>query len=396
MIVRTPSFRKSRVLRKVINAPSFVFMSNEQANLIKNSNYYKQHTRVLNERIRAALTELPEFCESYFRAISSRTSALTRLNYAYDLKLFFEYLSDAKFNSKDVRSISLDDVQTITTIDIEKFLDYVTVYERSFDYQSKSIVIKSENGERGKARKLSSVRSLFKYFFKKEKLTSNVASLVESPKLHEKVILRLEVDEIEKLLDEVENGTKLTSRQQALHKNSKKRDLAIISLLLGTGIRVSECVGININDINFDENSLKITRKGGNEVILYISDEVAEVLLAYIEQRNTIEPADDDATSALFLSSQRKRIQQRSIQYLVQKYSRLVTPLKRITPHKLRSTYGTNLYRESGDIYLVADVLGHKDVNTTKKHYAAMTEDRRKAASEMVHLRNNRNNDSVE
>lgn len=367
-------------------------MANEQISSTKNSNYYKQHTRVLNERVRASLTELPEFCESYFRAISSRTSALTRLNYAYDLKLFFDYLSDAKYDSKPIRSISICDLESVTTVDIEKFLDYVTVYERSFDYQNKSIVIKSENGERGKARKLSSVRSLFKYLFKKEKLSCNVASLVESPKLHEKVILRLEVDEVERLLDEVENGKKLTERQQSLHKNTKRRDLAIISLLLGTGIRVSECVGININDLNFEENSLKITRKGGNEVILYISDEVAEVLLAYLEQRNTIEPADEDASSALFLSGQRKRIQQRSIQYLVQKYSRLVTPLKRITPHKLRSTYGTNLYRESGDIYLVADVLGHKDVNTTKKHYAAMTEDRRKAASEMVHLRNNKGN----
>lgn len=356
-----------------------------------NINYYKQRTRELNEKIRVASAELPEFCDAYFRAISSRTSALTRLNYVYDLKLFFEYISDALLDSKPMRSITLDDMETITAADIEKFLDYVSVYDRNYNYENKTIVITSENGERGKARKLSTVRSLFKYFFKKEKLSSNVAAIVDSPKLHEKVILRLEVDEIERLLDEVESGEKLTERQKALHRSTKKRDLAIITLLLGTGIRVSECVGLNVNDVNFDDNSIKITRKGGNEVILYISSEVAEVLLAYLEQRNTIVPADDDAASALFLSGQRKRMQQRSIQYLVQKYSRIATPLKKITPHKLRSTYGTNLYRQSGDIYLVADVLGHKDVNTTKKHYAAMTEDRRKAASQMVKLRESRN-----
>ncbi len=389
------SFRKSRVLRKVSSRSPKMKMANELSKT-KNTSYYKQHTRELNEKIRIALLDLPEFCESYFRAISSRTSALTRLNYAYDLKLFFEYLSDAKFDSKPMRTISLSDIETVTATDIEKFLDYISLYDRNFNYENKTIVITSENGERGKARKLSSIRSLFKYFFKKEKLSSNVASLVDTPKLHEKAILRLEVDEIERLLDEVETGTRLTERQQALHKNTKKRDLAIITLLLGTGIRVSECVGLNINDVNFDENSIKITRKGGNEVILYISDEVAEVLLAYLEQRNTVEPADDDASSALFLSGQRKRIQQRSIQYLVQKYSKLVTPLKKITPHKLRSTYGTNLYRQSGDIYLVADVLGHRDVNTTKKHYAAMTEDRRKAASHMVKLRNEKNNSETE
>ena len=166
--------------------------------------------------------------------------------------------------------------------------------------------------------------------------------------------------------------------------------MAIITLLLGTGIRVSECVGLNIDDINFDDLSIKVTRKGGNEAILYISNEVAEVLLAYIEQRRTVEAADDDAAAALFLSGQRKRMQQRSIQYLVQKYSRIATPLKRITPHKLRSTYGTNLYRQSGDIYLVADVLGHKDVNTTRKHYAAMVEDRRREASRLIKLREDR------
>ena len=360
-------------------------MANDISN--KNSNYYKQHTRALNERIRVALTELPEFCEGYFRAISSRTSALTRLNYAYDLKLFFEYLSDAKLSSKSIRMISIEDLECVTATDIEKFLDYISLYERNYNYENKTIVITSENGERGKARKLSSIRSLFKYYFKKEKLSSNVASLVDSPKLHEKAIIRLELDEISRLLDEVENGKKLTERQQAIHKHTRNRDLAIITLLLGTGIRVSECVGLNLNDLNFEENSIKITRKGGNEVILYISDEVAEALLIYIEQRSTIDPADDDAASALFLSSQRKRIQQRSIQYLVQKYSRLATPLKRITPHKLRSTYGTNLYKETGDIYLVAAVLGHKEVNTTRKHYAAIDEDRRRQAASAVKLR---------
>lgn len=357
------------------------------ANEVKNTNYYKQHAREINERTRVTIAELPEFCDSYFRAINSRTSALTRLNYAYDLRLFFEYLSDALLDSKPVRTITLADLDQVTATDIEKFLDYVSIYDRDYNYVKKTVVITSENGERGKSRKLSSVRSLLKYYYKKEKLSNNVAALVDTPKLHDKAIIRLEVDEIQRLLDEVESGEKLTERQKALHANTKRRDLAIITLLLGTGIRVSECVGLNLKDINFDENSIKITRKGGNEVILYISNEVADVLQAYIEQRMTIEAVDDDGNAALFLSGQRKRLQQRSIQYLVKKYSSLATPLKRITPHKLRSTYGTNLYRQSGDIYLVADVLGHKDVNTTKKHYAAMSEDRRRAASEMIQLR---------
>ena len=83
----------------------------------------------------------------------------------------------------------------------------------------------------------------------------------------------------------------------------------------------------------------------------------------------------------------------RTVEDLVKKYSSQVTPNKHITPHKLRSTYGTNLYRETGDIYLVADVLGHKDVNTTKKHYAALGDERRRKAASAVILREKRHDD---
>ena len=144
-----------------------------------------------------------------------------------------------------------------------------------------------------------------------------------------------------------------------------------MTLLLGTGIRVSECVGLDITDVDFRNNGIKVHRKGGAEVVVYFGDEVRTALLNYLEERNTIE-AVEGSTNALFLSLQKKRIGVRAVENLVKKYSKLITTMKNITPHKLRSTYGTSLYRETGDIYLVADVLGHKDVNTTKKHYACL------------------------
>jgi len=159
-----------------------------------------------------------------------------------------------------------------------------------------------------------------------------------------------------------------------------------MTLLLGTGIRVSECVGLDINDVDFDNNGIKIRRKGGYEVIVYFGDEVREALLDYLEERKHM-IACDGHTNALFLSLQMKRINVRSVENLVKKYASAVTRLKKITPHKLRSTYGTSLYRETGDIYLVADVLGHKDVNTTRKHYAAIEDDRRRSAANVVKLR---------
>ncbi|OYP07087.1 integrase, partial [Lachnotalea glycerini] len=242
------------------------------------------------------------------------------------------------------------------------------------------------NDERGKMRKLAALRTFYNYYYKKELIEKNPALLVTMPKIHDKNIVRLDVDEVASLLDEVEQGTGLTKKQQQFHSKTKLRDLAMLSLLLGTGIRVSECVGLDITDIDFKNGGIKIHRKGGNEVVVYFGEEVELALLNYLEERELI-IAEDKSQNALFLSLQNKRINVRSVENLVKKYSKLVTQLKNITPHKLRSTYGTNLYRETGDIYLVADVLGHKDVNTTKKHYAAIEDERRRSAAKAVRLR---------
>ena len=214
------------------------------------------------------------------------------------------------------------------------------------------------------------------------------------PKLHEKDIIRLESREVDKILDAAEESTSMSDHQRKILLNTRARDVAILTLLLGTGIRVSECVGLNLTDIDFDVNGFTVTRKGGNRAILYFGEEVREALLYYIdgERKALISRSEKlriEDKDALFLSLQIKRISVRAVENLVKKYAQVAAPLKKISPHKLRSTYGTNLYRATGDIYMVADVLGHRDVNTTKKHYAAITEDRRKSAAKAVTLRNN-------
>jgi len=342
--------------------------------------YYENQKLEVTERIRALRKELPYFCSEFFVGIENTTTPLTRLNYAYDLRIFFDYLIKEvpNFAGKKPQQISLFDLDTITPTQIEMYLDYLSSYE----FNGKSY----HNNEKAKSRKLSTLRSFFKYFFKKEKLLSNVLTKVDLPKLHEKDIVRLEVDEVVNLLDMAETGYALTPTQQSFHEHTETRDFAILSLLLGTGIRVSECVGLDIDDIDFTINGFKVIRKGGNQVVLYFNDEVAKALKKYLIERCEIKgvPVEE---RALFLSLQKRRISTRAVQNLVQKYSRLVTPLKKISPHKLRSTFGTNLYHETQDIYVVADVLGHKDINTTKKHYAAMTDDVRRAAARKVKLR---------
>ena len=217
-------------------------------------------------------------------------------------------------------------------------------------------------------------------------IVTNCAALVDTPKLHEKAIIRLEANEVADLLDTAEQGSGLTKTQRRFHDSTKTRDVAILSLFLGTGIRISELVGLDISDIDFSRNQFIITRKGGNQETLAFGPEVETALLDYMEERKTVIPLSGHE-NALFLSLQRKRITPRAVENLVKKYAKLSSPLKKITPHKLRSTYGTMLYQESGDIYLVADVLGHKDVNTTRKHYAAMTEDKSRQAAKYIKLR---------
>ena len=192
--------------------------------------------------------------------------------------------------------------------------------------------------------------------------------------------------EIAEFLDEVENGNQLSKKEREFHEKNNVRDLAMMQLMLGTGIRVSECVGLNLSDLDFNNNGIRIHRKGGKNVTIYFSDEVENGLRAYLEERKLKIPASGHE-EALFLSMQNKRISVRSVEKMVKKYASRVTPLKHITPHKLRSSYGTNLYQETGDIYLVADVLGHSDVNTTKKHYAALEEERRRSVRNVVRLR---------
>lgn len=342
------------------------------------------------EQIRQIAKELPKACGDFLRAISTTTSTLTRLAYAYDLRIFFTFLSMElpQFSSTDTVYVQDSDIESISRRNLEQYVEYLTMYYKNLESEDASFLVSKPitNHELGITRKLSTLRSFFEYLFSGGRIASNVATLVPLPKLHQKPILRLEKSEIEAMLSAVQSGDKLSPRQQKYQALTRSRDYAMLCLFLGTGIRVSECVGINLEDIDFSQNAFLVTRKGGNQVMLYFPQEVADALLAYIEGRKEIIPLKGHE-EALFLSLQKRRITQRAVQNLVKKYAMLAAPLKkRISPHKLRSTFGTNLYHETGDIYLVADVLGHADVNTTRRHYAAMTEARRREAAHYVHL----------
>jgi site-specific recombinase XerD len=336
------------------------------------SNFHKERELQTLRRLDEVLEELPTICRRFFMGVSQTTAPLTRLAYAYDLRIFFEFLITeiAEFNDIDLANIGIEDLEKIEVFHVELYVDFL----------SKGIKTNARNSAGAIVRKLSCLRAFFKYFFKKGEIKSNIMPNIDLPKLHDKPIIRLDSGEVARLLDATDGGDGLTDGQKRFHESTRLRDETIVMFFLATGVRISELVGLNIGDIDLQGGSFRVTRKGGNQAILFLPDELRNQLELYLacNTGNEGEP--------LFMSLQNNRISVRAVQDLVKKYAKLAAPLKNISPHKLRSTFGTNLYRATKDIYVVADVLGHADVNTTKKHYAAISDDVRREAAGKVKI----------
>ena len=232
---------------------------------MEQNNYHDELNKQNIRKLREIITTLPPFCKQFFKGVDNIYGSRTKIAYAYDLRIFFDFLhqNHAYGKTMDILDYPLDILDKVKREDIEDYMEYLSLYSKETDEFEFDIT----NEERGKSRKLASLRSFYNYFFRNEMIQTNPASLVPMPKLHKKEIIRLDPNEVAQLLDQVEAGTKLTEKQTAYHAKTKIRDLAILTLLLGTGIRVSECVGLNIYDVDFDNMGIRIRRKGGYEDI---------------------------------------------------------------------------------------------------------------------------------
>lgn len=344
---------------------------------------YQEETYIDNTiRLRGVLNTMPDFARDYFRAIEPTTSPKTRISYAYDIRLFFQFLIEENpvYKHHSIKDFQVQDLEAIQPVDIEEYLEYLKYYK----YEDQVFT----NDERGIKRKFSSLRSFFLYYQKRDLIKNNPTVVVDMPKLHDREIIRLDSEEVSELLDLVERGgDNLSGMKRVYYEKNKLRNIAIFTLFLGTGIRVSECVGLDVEDVDFRNNRIRIIRKGGKEEYVYFGAEVAEALKNYIKEERVHVKAKEGHEHALFYSIQKRRISVQGVENLVNEYTSQITTFKHITPHKLRSTYGTALYQQTGDIYLVAEVLGHNDVNTTRKHYAAMDDAQKRSAADAVTLR---------
>mgnify|MGYP004646506679 FL=1 len=349
----------------------------------KDSAYYKTKARTQKVKLRELIDQLPTFAADYIYSKELTTQPSTLISYCYDLLTFFRFLQthNSTLSDMTIKDMPLSILEHLQSEDIVEYQRYL---ELNLDGEM------HENGKKAIARKMSPLRGLFQYHYERKNIEDNPMVLVKLPKLKkDKNIVRMNNYEVQAILNVIENnaGVAMTDRQRKYAEKTQKRDQAIMTLMLGTGIRVSECCGLDLNDIDFHVNSMTIVRKGGGQDVLYFSDEIHQVLDDYItSERACITPYEEDAP-ALFYSMKGRRISVDTVERLVKRYAMMAVPNKKITPHKLRSTYGTALYRETGDIRLVADVLGHENINTTIDYYAAMEDEHKRQAANAVNYK---------
>lgn len=335
-------------------------------------------------RIEALLSELPDFCSEFMFAISAAKPGSTRYGYLIDIKVFLEFMTRKipKYKNTTVAEIPFEALAALTPVQMDMYMNYLNSYE--------SDGRRYHNTDSGKLRKVASLSSMFKFFLRRGRIQTNPTIYIERPtvKKIEKIVLT--DDEVDKLLTDIESGTNLTPAQLRTHPRKRYRDLAIVILLLATGIRVSELVGLNLSDVYFDNPEVddegnivyraRVIRKRGKIENVDFNEACMMSIKRYLDEErpNLLKASGNESEPALFLSLKGTRLATNSVEHMVNVYSKGSIPLKNITPHKFRKTRGTNLYRETGDIQLVADVLGHDSVEVTSRHYILTDEDRKK------------------
>ncbi len=352
----------------------------------KDSEFYKDKSRNQKLRLRELLNQMPSWSVDYIYSKEVTTQTSTLISYSYDLITFFKFIQDKNPMYKDVelKKIPLNVLDQLSSEDIIEYQRYLELNVDNDNFH--------ENGKKAIARKMSPLRGLYQYHYARKNIKENPMILVPLPRLKkDKNIVRMNSYEVQAVLDCIQSGNaQMSERQKKLCLKTQKRDLAILTLMLNTGIRVSECNGLDLNDVDLRANSLTIVRKGGGQDVLYFGDAVHDALEDYIKYERALITPFEGHEKALFYSRQGKRISIDAIENLVKKYAKMAVPTKKITPHKLRSTYGTALYRETGDIRLVADVLGHENINTTIDYYAAIEDEHKRTAANAVNYNKNK------
>ena len=343
--------------------------------------YQSELNQQLDDKTNELLKELPSFSKKFFQSIRNKgMSERTRVQYAYDMKRFFDWLKDSPgFSDINYKTCIASDI--LDKLNIDDINEYIDTLQYYYMTDKKGKVTKHQASPSSIARRISSLRSFYKHYYKIGEIKNDLSNLMDIPKVPDKVISVMNKDQVSRILAAVQDTDGLTEGQLKRKNKTLKRDYAIMMLFFGTGLRVSELVGINCDNIDFYEDSIYVIRKGGDMDEVYFGPEVEDALLNYLNKDRDILLAGNSDEEAFFISMKHQRMSVRSVEDMIQNFAKKAGLAVKVTPHALRRTFGTNLYEETGDIYLVADALHHSSVETTKKHYAKMSKDHKRIAA---------------
>lgn len=328
----------------------------------------------LLETRRKRANEVPDFVFDFISSLT-KSAISTQIEYIKDIEIYLTYLMELPQFENSIETIldfKPEDLGIVTERDIINYLDFLLCYTKisiKKDGTSKNNVY--ENTEQGQARKLASLHKLYKYLYRNKLIATDPSAHIEV-KLEKStgVTNVLDNSELKSFYNAIESDKNIESEKaMQFHKIIKQRDY-VISLLLGyMGIRVSELVQIDISDVNLDKGTIKVIRKGKKTQVLDLPIKVIEPLAGYIKEREKVEGIEVKYKEALFLSLRKKRIDQRTVRYLTNKYKRRAEISTKISPHTFRRTFGSKVLNETGNLALAADLLGHETSETTRKHY---------------------------
>ena len=327
------------------------------------------------------LTKLPDFAFDYIEMAYDGESVNTQIGYSIDIKTFLEYLKKYKFKAiGEIDEITPEMLNEVTLRDLNGFKAYLQEYENEYTTATgKKVKRVRRNNEYGINRKLSGIRGLFLYLYKNDYIDHNITDKLDFKKLHQKMKRPLTTQDVLNLIEVLYDGESFfEGRTRASYLNRKQRDIALFTAYLGTGCRVSELVNLNINDVDFESSSFVVTRKGGDQQEIFMPIQVENEMLKYVEERLSDEDTKDN--DPLFISRNGKRILPQTVEKNLKSYCRAagITDPDKMHPHALRRTFACNMIADGVDIKMVAELMGHKNIEVTHRYYTQYAVQKRK------------------
>jgi len=277
----------------------------------------------------------------HYLSVEKNASPHTCRCYRRDLEGFEDFLKSTGISLRPTGGVEIEKVDRIA---IRKYLSF----------------LHRKNKKSSIARKISTLRSFFKYLVREQVIPSNPAKSVSTPKVEKTLPTTLTVDEAFRLM---ESPKSISEKSSEGAKEKGLRDRAILELLYSSGLRVSELVGLNSNQLDLDLGIVRVMGKGRKERIVPVGVKAIEVLKAYLEERGMLK-----GDEPIFVNSLGGRLTARSVGRLIKKYSRHSGIFRKVSPHSLRHTFATHLLDAGADIREIQEMLGHSSLSTTQRY----------------------------